>query len=52
MDMKYRVVCYMRIDAAPEEEEPLSYEEALEEMENCQEMQPENIYEIELIRGK
>lgn len=42
---KYKVVCYMRVEA--EEQEPLTLEEAEAEKEQGEFMQPENRYEIE-----
>lgn len=47
MGQKYRVVCYMRIDC--EDEEPMTLEEALGEVDQAKMMQPENHYEIEEI---
>ena len=47
MDKGYRVVCYMRIDCDESEIEPMTLEEASEELEHQQLMQPENRYEVE-----
>ena len=47
MEKKYQVVCYLRIE--PENKTPLTYEEALEDKEQLEFMQPENIYRIEEI---
>lgn len=41
---KYKVVCYMRVDA--DEPEALTLAEAVKEMEHCELMQPENIYVV------
>ena len=46
---KYQVICYMRIE--PEEAEPLTYREALEEKKHLEFMDPESIYKIEKIEG-
>ena len=47
---KYQVVCYMRIE--PEDPQPLTYKEALEEKEHLELLQPEHIYKIEEIEGE
>ncbi len=47
MEKKYQVVCYLRIDS--ECKTPLTYEEALQDKEQLELMQPENIYRIEEI---
>lgn len=46
---KFVVICYMRIE--PEEAEPLTYREALEEKKHLEFLQPENIYRIEKMDG-
>ena len=45
---KYQVVCYLRID--PKAKMPLTYEEAIQDKEQLELMQPENIYRIEEIK--
>ena len=45
MNKKYQVVCFLRVD--PEEKMPLTYEEALQDKQQLEFMQPENIYKIE-----
>ena len=45
---KYRVVCYMRIEA--EDQEPMTLAEAYKEAEQAELMQPENKYVVELIK--
>ena len=42
---RYRLIAFMRIE--PEDDEPLTYEEALAEKEQQELMSPENIYRIE-----
>jgi len=42
---KYRLIAFIRID--PEDDEPLTYEQALAEKEQQELMSPENIYRIE-----
>ena len=42
---KYRLVAYLRVD--PEDQEPMTYEEALAEKEQQELMGPENLYRIE-----
>ena len=42
---RYRLIPFMRIE--PEDDEPLTYEEALAEKEQQELMCPENIYRIE-----
>ena len=42
---RYRLIAFMRIE--PEDDEPLTYEEALAEKEQQELMCPENIYRIE-----
>ncbi|MBI4487500.1 MAG: hypothetical protein HY694_00310 [Deltaproteobacteria bacterium] len=46
---KYRLVAYMRIE--PEDEELLTYEEAISEKEQQELMCPENIYCIEEMKS-
>jgi hypothetical protein len=48
MDRKYQVVCYLRIE--PEDQMLLTYEEALQDKNQLELMQPENIYKIEKIK--
>jgi len=48
MEKKYQVVCYFRIDT--EAKMPLTYEEALQDKEQLELMQPENIYRIKEIK--
>lgn len=43
-DKKYKVIAFMPMDV--EEQEPLTMEEAQAEKEQCELMQPENIYKI------
>ncbi len=44
---RYRLIAYLRID--PEDDEPLTYEQALAEKDQQEMMSPENIYRIEEI---
>jgi hypothetical protein len=44
---KYRVICYIKVE--PNNIELLTYDEAIKEKEQGELMQPENIYEIEVI---
>ena len=45
---KYQVVCYLRVDSAGPES--LTYEQALNEKEHLELLQPENVYRIEEIK--
>ena len=47
---KYHIVCYMRIE--PEDPQPPTYKEALEEKEHLELLQLENIYRVEKIEGE
>ncbi|UCG04918.1 MAG: hypothetical protein JSV83_13410 [Desulfobacterales bacterium] len=47
MEKKYQLVCYMRVE--PEELKPLTYEQALQDKQQLELMQPDNIYRIEEI---
>ena len=49
MPDEYRVVCYIRVE--PEDSEPLTYEEAREEIEQARLMQPENLYAMEKLNN-
>lgn len=44
-EKRYRLIAYLRID--PEEEEPMTYEEALAEQEQQALLCQENLYKIE-----
>lgn len=49
MVAKYRVVCFMRIEADASEVEPMTSEEAEKEAEHQRTMQPEDIFVVEPI---
>ena len=44
-EKRFRLVAFMRIE--PEDDEPMTYDEALAEKEQLELMSPENIYRIE-----
>lgn len=46
---RYRLIAYIRVD--PEDEEPMTYEEALREKEQQEFLFPENLYRIEEIES-
>jgi hypothetical protein len=46
-DKRYKVVCYMRVEA--ENQEPMALAQAIREAEQAELMQPENKYVVELI---
>lgn len=51
--MKYRIVCYTRIDPEPEDELWFdSLEEAQADLEQSRFLQPENIYKLEEIEDE
>ena len=45
---RYRLIAFIRID--PEDDEPLTYEQALAEKDQQELMSPENMYHIEEIK--
>jgi len=49
--MKYQVVCYMRVDPDPESVVPLSYCKAQVELEQAQEMHPNDLFKIEKLEA-
>ena len=47
MEKKWNIVCFMRIECDPSDEEPMTREEAYAEIENLRLMQPEHIFTME-----
>ena len=47
MTGKFRVVCYVRVEAGTVKDAPMTWGEANQERKNLQAMQPENFYVIE-----